>query len=421
MKKRRRLAFLALSPALLGLSLFQSACQSLGYYRGQRAPSMASPSRMASVERAWNARFEYDHDRRLLIPKHNGTRWGAVQEFKEDSTIVFREWRVRDVKLEDLEASPATNVVVRRESEEPEFIPDANEFGVAPTEVSPPAASTVLPSIDLPLMEPTVGTGGPELPVVPGNPPGFQLIPEAGSGVAPFQMAPLDALPSGPGTAAPSPFTPLPGALPSVGLPGAPAQGGMNPLPAAPGAPFNPVPGGIPVAPPLGVDPVPPDPGPMVPPAGPAPANPFPAPGAGPAPAGPGPMVPPAGPAPANPFPAVPGGAPGGANPLGPPPAGPAPGNPFPAPGAGPAPVPANPFGPAPAGPDPMVPPAGPAPGNPFPAPDAGPASVPANPFGPAPAGANPEAPVPPGGNPFAPDPANPAAPPPPGGNPFAP
>lgn len=291
MKKRRAHAFLVLSGGLIGLSLFQGACQSVGYYRGERAPSMASPTRMAAVERAWNARFEYDHDRRLLIPKHNGTRWGAVQEFKEDSTIVFREWRVRDVKLEDLEASPATDVVQKQEKE-PDFIPNANEFGVAPTEVASPAPPTALPPIGLPPVEPPVATGLPELPSVPGGPPGFEPLPEAGGGVTPFQMAPLDALPAGPGPAAPSPFAPLPGALPEVGLPGAPAApGGLNPL--------APVPGGIPA------------PAPMVPGgAAPAPANPF----------GPPPGGAPGDPVPANPFgaPVAPAPAAPGDNPFAP-------------------------------------------------------------------------------------------------------
>ena len=32
-----------------------------------------------------------------------GSRWGAVQEYKEDGTLVYREWWERDVKKEDLE------------------------------------------------------------------------------------------------------------------------------------------------------------------------------------------------------------------------------------------------------------------------------------------------------------------------------
>ena len=63
---------------------------------------------VSKIEKAWIARHQFDHERRLLIPKLGGARWGAVQEYKEDGTIEFRDWWERDVKIEDLEAVPST-------------------------------------------------------------------------------------------------------------------------------------------------------------------------------------------------------------------------------------------------------------------------------------------------------------------------
>lgn len=63
---------------------------------------------LSLVEKAWNARREYDEQRRLLIPKIAGSRWGSTQEYKEDGTLVYKDWWVRDVKVEDLEPNPTT-------------------------------------------------------------------------------------------------------------------------------------------------------------------------------------------------------------------------------------------------------------------------------------------------------------------------
>ena len=65
---------------------------------------------LSKVEKAWLARHKYDKERRLLIPQIGGARWGAIQEYKEDGTLVYRDWWVRDVKIEDLESAPSTKV-----------------------------------------------------------------------------------------------------------------------------------------------------------------------------------------------------------------------------------------------------------------------------------------------------------------------
>jgi len=70
--------------------------------RGGRPP--------AHVQKAWDARYSYDADRRLLVPEYAGSRWGAVQQFKEEGHLVYQDWWVRDVRREELDASPDTRI-----------------------------------------------------------------------------------------------------------------------------------------------------------------------------------------------------------------------------------------------------------------------------------------------------------------------
>jgi hypothetical protein len=64
----------------------------------------------AYVQKAWDARYSYDSDRRLLVPEYAGSRWGAVQQYKEEGKLVYQDWWVRDVRSEDLEASPDISI-----------------------------------------------------------------------------------------------------------------------------------------------------------------------------------------------------------------------------------------------------------------------------------------------------------------------
>ena len=64
----------------------------------------------AYVQKAWDARYSYDPDRRLLVPEYAGSRWGAVQQYKEEGQLVYQDWWVRDVRSEDLEGSPDTAI-----------------------------------------------------------------------------------------------------------------------------------------------------------------------------------------------------------------------------------------------------------------------------------------------------------------------
>ena len=70
--------------------------------RGGRPP--------AHVQKAWDARYSYDADRRLLVPEYAGSRWGAVQQFKEEGHLVYQDWWIRDVRKEELDASPDTRI-----------------------------------------------------------------------------------------------------------------------------------------------------------------------------------------------------------------------------------------------------------------------------------------------------------------------
>ncbi len=64
----------------------------------------------AVVEKAWLARNHYDSERRLLIPRYSGARWGSVLEYTEGERLEYKDWWVRDVKLEELNPSPSTEI-----------------------------------------------------------------------------------------------------------------------------------------------------------------------------------------------------------------------------------------------------------------------------------------------------------------------
>ena len=68
----------------------------------------ASPP--AYVQKAWDAQYVYDEEKRLLIPKYAGSKWGSIKEYREDGQLTYQDWWVRDVKVEDLEPSPETQM-----------------------------------------------------------------------------------------------------------------------------------------------------------------------------------------------------------------------------------------------------------------------------------------------------------------------
>tara|TARA_Y100000385_G_C12993191_1_gene593770 strand:+ start:186 stop:710 length:525 start_codon:yes stop_codon:yes gene_type:complete len=69
------------------------------------------------VEKLWLARHQYDDQRRLIIPKVGASRWGAVQEYTADGNLVYRDWWLHNLKVEDLDAAPSTEIEVINEED----------------------------------------------------------------------------------------------------------------------------------------------------------------------------------------------------------------------------------------------------------------------------------------------------------------
>ena len=83
----------------------------------------ASPP--AYVQKAWDAKYVYDEEKRLLIPKYAGSKWGSIKEYREDGQLAYQDWWVRDVKVEDLDASPETQMSNLIDEENP--LPSTDE------------------------------------------------------------------------------------------------------------------------------------------------------------------------------------------------------------------------------------------------------------------------------------------------------
>ena len=105
-----------------------SSCSRSGKYGQKNSQDINLRRPPAAVEKAWLARHQYDPDRRLLIPKYSGARWGSILEYTENENLVYRDWWVRDVKMEELSSEPSTILVpfdqiktgIEREQLEPE-------------------------------------------------------------------------------------------------------------------------------------------------------------------------------------------------------------------------------------------------------------------------------------------------------------
>jgi hypothetical protein len=155
----------------------------------------------------WRAQHKYDPERRLIIPMIGGSRWGAVQEYKEDGTLVYREWWERDVKKEDLktDGEPVTSDFPNVETPSGEEASDdtvvTESLGIETKEEIdddnlPVPNELILPPVDL-----------PDVTIPPNNE------------LPPFAPLPIDSLPVEPnGNSAPqeSPFGPLPPGLPPL-------------------------------------------------------------------------------------------------------------------------------------------------------------------------------------------------------------
>jgi hypothetical protein len=104
---------------------------------------MMGESPPAYVQKAWYAKYVYDEEKRLLVPKYAGSRWGSIKEYREDGQLTYQDWWVRDVKVEDLEASPETQMSNLIDEENPLPSIKAEETAVESAKevpASPPSA-----------------------------------------------------------------------------------------------------------------------------------------------------------------------------------------------------------------------------------------------------------------------------------------
>lgn len=203
--KSPRVAGLALG---LFLVLFFQSCSKTNYKQEITAEQRLILNPPSMVEKLWLARHHYDEERRLIVPKVGGSRWGAVQEYTADGNLVYRDWWVRNLKVEDLEAAPSTEIEVVREEDTSARPPvlgisgiDTDQDGNGPSEepvmVEQPEASTTDPFVgDAPADDPFA-----PVPAVEG------ALPEMSDPFAPLPDA--GEVESMPATEA-DPFAPLP-------------------------------------------------------------------------------------------------------------------------------------------------------------------------------------------------------------------
>ena len=186
-------------------TLFSWGCANNETYTYRSKEMGAYKKPVATVEKAWLARHKYDHERRLLIPMVGGSRWGAIQEYKEDGTLEYKDWWERDIKIEDLDPTPSTTLKIKRNKNEWKKTTldgiNVDNF-VKPTlkdetEISNSAEEVT----DFIPIVPDIDDGVEETGL---EPPAFDSTPETlDEGLAP----------------ADSPFAPLPDAFPPLELP----------------------------------------------------------------------------------------------------------------------------------------------------------------------------------------------------------
>ena len=168
-------------------------------YRSYQPKPYIKP--IAKVEKVWTAQHKYDPERRLVIPMIGGSRWGAVHEYKEDGTLVYREWWERDIKKEDLEnTSVSKSTTVNDLSTQQDMVEiEVNEQIEPNIEPVSENISNTDSSVDSPFGQPPADIQTPsELPMAP----------------LPFDSLPVES----DNSSAPEdlPFAPLPEGLPPL-------------------------------------------------------------------------------------------------------------------------------------------------------------------------------------------------------------
>ncbi|MBD36585.1 MAG: hypothetical protein CMI28_00720 [Opitutae bacterium] len=114
--KPRSTSLVYISLGYLIVLFFQSCSSSTNsQVISVQQPTMNNTPSM--VEKLWLARHQYDDQRRLIIPKVGASRWGAVQEYTADGNLVYRDWWLHNLKVEDLDAAPSTEIEVINEED----------------------------------------------------------------------------------------------------------------------------------------------------------------------------------------------------------------------------------------------------------------------------------------------------------------
>ena len=213
--KCRHPRFLGISLVLLVTFLFQS-CSNSRYRQEVSVEQRLIINPPSMVEKLWLARHHYDEERRLIVPKVGGSRWGAVQEYTADGNLVYRDWWVRNLKVEDLEAAPSTEIEVVREEDTSARPP---VLGISGIDVEQDNPETEQPTTDDPFGTDAAAPATPAVDPFAGDSPAndpFAPVP-AVEGDLPEMSDPFAPLPdagSPEATPAPAPeadpFAPLP-------------------------------------------------------------------------------------------------------------------------------------------------------------------------------------------------------------------
>ena len=182
-----------------------SCSEKRGYsYRSKQANISRKP--VADVEKAWMSRYKYDNERRLLIPMVGGARWGATQEYKEDGTLEYKDWFVRDIMIppkEEISEETLSEEIIETKDlplESLEETPSSfGEGGNSSQDVSVPVLDEV-PSIeDSAIPQENLFDADPEsMPVFPPSTAPFEPLPDS--------LPPLELPSNGESGVSPDPF-----------------------------------------------------------------------------------------------------------------------------------------------------------------------------------------------------------------------
>ena len=210
--KPRSTSLVCISLGFLIVLIFQSCSSSTqSQVKNIQQPSMNNTPSM--IEKLWLARHQYDEQRRLIIPKVGASRWGAVQEYTADGNLVYRDWWLHNLKVEDLEAAPSTEIEVINEEDLSARPPVLGASGIdLDQEESDPSAPSIqaiteenLVDPDSPITDPFAGDAASADPFAP-VPSNQESVPEM---TDPFAPAPNSGG-SDPFLPDSDPFAPLP-------------------------------------------------------------------------------------------------------------------------------------------------------------------------------------------------------------------